>query len=58
MVKVAEKIRLAPQKSSIALSMMGTTTPGALRAKKILEDKGYEVVTFHLCEEILSLFDL
>jgi uncharacterized protein (UPF0261 family) len=32
---------------SIAMSMLGTTTPGALRAKKILEEKGYEVVAFH-----------
>ena len=31
----------------VAMSMLGTTTPGALRAKKILEDNGYEVVTFH-----------
>jgi len=42
-----EKEILKPEKKSIALSMMGTTTPGALRAKKILEEKGYEVVTFH-----------
>jgi uncharacterized protein (UPF0261 family) len=27
--------------------MLGTTTPGALRCKKILEDRGFEVVTFH-----------
>jgi uncharacterized protein (UPF0261 family) len=32
---------------TIALSMLGTTTPGALRAKNLLEAKGYEVVAFH-----------
>lgn len=31
----------------VALSMLGTTTPGALRAKAILEDHGFEVVAFH-----------
>jgi uncharacterized protein (UPF0261 family) len=31
----------------VALSMLGTTTPGALRAKKALEAKGFEVVAFH-----------
>ena len=36
-----------PQGIPVAMSMLGTTTPGALRAKKILEDNGYEVVTFH-----------
>lgn len=33
--------------TTIAMSMLGTTTPGALRAKKLLEDKGYQVVAFH-----------
>ena len=37
----------APEGIPVAMSMLGTTTPGALRAKKILEDNGYEVVTFH-----------
>jgi len=31
----------------VALSMLGTTTPGALHCKKILEGRGFEVVTFH-----------
>jgi uncharacterized protein (UPF0261 family) len=38
---------LKPEGIPVAMSMLGTTTPGALRAKKILEDNGYEVVTFH-----------
>ncbi len=48
MVKDSERIE-GPQAKGvpIALSMMGTTTPGALRAKKWLDEKGYEVVTFH-----------
>ena len=35
------------KKKSVAMSMLGTTTPGALRAKSILEEKGFEVVAFH-----------
>ncbi len=31
----------------VALSMLGTTTPGALRCKEHLERTGFEVVTFH-----------
>ena len=31
----------------IALSMMGTTTKGALRAKRILEENGFQVISFH-----------
>lgn len=38
---------MKPEGTPIAMSMLGTTTPGALRAKKILEDKGFEVVAFH-----------
>jgi uncharacterized protein (UPF0261 family) len=36
-----------PEGIPVALSMLGTTTPGALRCKKTLEDRGFEVVTFH-----------
>ena len=32
---------------TVALSMLGTTTKGALRAKDILEGHGFEVVAFH-----------
>ena len=38
---------LKPEGIPLAMSMLGTTTPGALRAKKTLEENGYEVVTFH-----------
>ena len=38
---------MKPEGMPIAMSMLGTTTPGALRAKTILEDKGFEVVAFH-----------
>lgn len=34
-------------KGAVALSMLGTTTQGALRAKGRLEQKGFEVVAFH-----------
>lgn len=33
--------------TSVALSMLGTVTPGAMRAKKLLRDRGYEAVAFH-----------
>jgi uncharacterized protein (UPF0261 family) len=36
-----------PARLRVALSMLGTTTPGALRAKTRLEAAGCEVVTFH-----------
>lgn len=35
------------RKGSIAVSMLGTTTPGALYAKKLLEAKEYDFVAFH-----------
>jgi len=47
MVKNFEGHLLKPEGIPLALSMLGTTTPGALRAKKILEKNGFEVVTFH-----------
>ncbi|RKX76274.1 MAG: UPF0261 family protein [Spirochaetes bacterium] len=37
----------AEEKTPVAMSMLGTTTPGALRAKELLERRGYEVVAFH-----------
>lgn len=42
-----ERSLFESKKISVAMSMLGTTTPGALRAKSILEDKGFEVVAFH-----------
>lgn len=36
-----------PQGTPVALSMLGTTTAGALRAKALLEKNGFEVVAFH-----------
>jgi uncharacterized protein (UPF0261 family) len=35
------------QGTPVAMSILGTTTPGALRCKNLLEKKGFEVVTFH-----------
>lgn len=32
---------------TVAMSMLGTTTPGALRAKELLEEKDFHVVAFH-----------
>ena len=42
-------VRLKDVKSQnvIAMSMLGTTTPGALRAQQLLEAEGYEVIAFH-----------
>jgi len=47
MMKDFEENSIRPEGIPVALSMLGTTTPGALRCKKILEARGYEVVTFH-----------
>jgi len=47
---MVERFQGKPMKAEgipIAMSMLGTTTPGALRAKGILEKNGYEVVAFH-----------
>jgi len=38
---------IQPDGIPVAMSMMGTTTPGSLYCKKKLEDKGFEIVTFH-----------
>ncbi len=38
---------IVPQGIPVGMSMMGTTTPGSLYCKKRLEEKGFEVVTFH-----------
>ena len=38
---------MKPEGIPVALSMLGTTTPGALLCKKILEGRAFEVVTFH-----------
>jgi uncharacterized protein (UPF0261 family) len=37
----------ADRKGSVAVSMLGTTTPGALVAKEMLEARGYDFVAFH-----------
>ncbi len=38
---------IVPEGIPVGMSMMGTTTPGSLYCKQKLEDRGYEVVTFH-----------
>jgi uncharacterized protein (UPF0261 family) len=47
MLKEFSDTLLKPEGIPVALSMLGTTTPGALRCKGQLEEKGYEVVCFH-----------
>ena len=47
MVAALGEVDSKPAGIPVALSMLGTTTQGALRAKNILERKGYEVLTFH-----------
>ena len=47
MVQNISKEILKPRGIPVALSMLGTTTPGALRCKDFLEENGYEVVCFH-----------
>jgi uncharacterized protein (UPF0261 family) len=47
MVGGLDDVEATPRGIPVALSMLGTTTPGALRVKAILERQGYEVVAFH-----------
>ncbi len=47
MVGAPETGEIKPRGVPVALSMLGTTTPGALRMKATLERRGYEVVAFH-----------
>ncbi len=47
MVGTVDGAEMKPRGVPVALSMLGTTTPGALRVKSILERRGYEVVAFH-----------
>ncbi len=47
MVKNVDPSRAKPRGIPVTLSMLGTTTSGALRAKKMLEERGFEVVAFH-----------
>ncbi len=47
MVGTPDEGEMKPRGTPVALSMLGTTTPGALRIKGILERRGYEVVAFH-----------
>lgn len=48
MVKADDSIcRDGKGRAAVAMSMLGTTTPGALLAKSLLEKEGLEVVAFH-----------
>ncbi|MBM4332464.1 MAG: UPF0261 family protein [Deltaproteobacteria bacterium] len=47
MVETLDEGEIKPRGIPVALSMLGTTTPGAMRVKSILERHGYEVVAFH-----------
>jgi uncharacterized protein (UPF0261 family) len=47
MVSGLDDADMRPAGIPIALSMLGTTTPGALRAKEALERRGYEILAFH-----------
>jgi len=47
MVEGLDEADMKPKGIPVALSMLGTTTPGALRAKEILERQGYEILAFH-----------
>ena len=47
MVETLQDVETQPRGIPVARSLLGTTTPGALRVKAILERRGYEVVAFH-----------
>jgi uncharacterized protein (UPF0261 family) len=38
---------LSPLALAVALSMLGTVTQGAMRAKRLLREKGYDAIAFH-----------
>ena len=46
-VRTADYSKAPHDRLRIAASMYGVTTPGVTAAKKYLEEKGYEVITFH-----------
>jgi uncharacterized protein (UPF0261 family) len=47
MIARPDEAAMKPTGVPVAMSMLGTTTPGALRCKSALERQGFEVVTFH-----------
>lgn len=47
MMEALEENLMMPERIQVAMSILGTTTPGAMRCKGILEQYGFEVVTFH-----------
>ena len=47
MVEDISEQAFQPMGTPVALSMLGTTTPGALRCKEQLTERGFEVVAFH-----------
>ncbi len=47
MVRSLQPADMRPDGVPVAMSMLGTTTPGALRAKRLLNQRGFEVVAFH-----------
>ena len=47
MVEANVSSKIAWGKNLIATTMFGNTTPAVMRAKSLLEEKGYEMVVFH-----------
>ncbi|PKL74517.1 MAG: hypothetical protein CVV27_20105 [Candidatus Melainabacteria bacterium HGW-Melainabacteria-1] len=43
----AQPMPIRAKRGSVALSMLGTTTIGSMRAKELMEEAGYELVAFH-----------
>ena len=41
------EVGIDPDKELIAITQAGITTPGVMAVKSILEDRGFEVITFH-----------
>ncbi len=42
-----EQKKAASSRIPVAMSMLGTTTPGAMRAKKLLHEQGFDAIAFH-----------
>jgi uncharacterized protein (UPF0261 family) len=47
MVEANVNSEMVRGKNMIAATMFGNTTPAVMRAKSLLEDRGYEVIVFH-----------
>lgn len=46
MVKIGQEV-ITDEKKMVAITNVGITTPGAMKAKEVLEEAGFETIVFH-----------